>query len=246
MGVKKTLLEIVQEILSDMDSEEVNSLSDSVEAQQVAGIVERTFYNIITTDKIESHMRLLTLTPHSDSDYPTSFVYDDNVKSISEVSYNIQTIANPFYKKVHFLDPVEFLNKVNSPSDDYVVIDEPVIGTKIKIRNDKHPDYYTTFDDTNLIFDSYNSTVDSTLQESKIRAIGSIIPSFSIDDDYVPDLAPTYFPYLISEAKSVAFDTLKGGTTPKVEQAARRQKAYIQNDRSRTGRPVRWSIYGRT
>jgi len=34
--MKTTLLEIVQSILSDMDSENVNTISDSVEAQQVA------------------------------------------------------------------------------------------------------------------------------------------------------------------------------------------------------------------
>jgi hypothetical protein len=32
--MKRTLLQIVQNILSDMDSEDVNSISDSVEAEQ--------------------------------------------------------------------------------------------------------------------------------------------------------------------------------------------------------------------
>ena len=44
MAIKKNLLEIVQNILSDMDSQEVNSISDSIEAMQVAQIVETTFY----------------------------------------------------------------------------------------------------------------------------------------------------------------------------------------------------------
>ena len=42
MAIKKNLLEIVQNILSDMDSEEVNTISDTVEAMQVAQIVETT------------------------------------------------------------------------------------------------------------------------------------------------------------------------------------------------------------
>jgi hypothetical protein len=50
--MKKTLLEIVQDILSDMDSEEVNSISDSNEARQVARIVQTTFYNLIATREI--------------------------------------------------------------------------------------------------------------------------------------------------------------------------------------------------
>ena len=42
-----TLLEIVQDILSDMDSDEVNSINDSVESLQVAQIVKTAYYNIV-------------------------------------------------------------------------------------------------------------------------------------------------------------------------------------------------------
>lgn len=44
---KLTLLDIVQDVLSDMDSDEVNSINDSIEALQVAAIAKSTFYNII-------------------------------------------------------------------------------------------------------------------------------------------------------------------------------------------------------
>ena len=67
MAVKKTLLQIVQNILSDMDSEDVNSLNDSIEAQQVASIVEDTYYNIIATRHIPEHQELIKLTALSRS-----------------------------------------------------------------------------------------------------------------------------------------------------------------------------------
>ena len=41
--MKFTLLEMVQEILSDMDSDEVDSIEDTVEAEQVATIVRSTY-----------------------------------------------------------------------------------------------------------------------------------------------------------------------------------------------------------
>ena len=40
--MKSTLLQVVQSILSDMDSENVNTISDTVEAQQIASEVEDT------------------------------------------------------------------------------------------------------------------------------------------------------------------------------------------------------------
>jgi hypothetical protein len=39
---KMTLLEIVQDILSDMDSDEVNSINDSVESLQLAQMIKST------------------------------------------------------------------------------------------------------------------------------------------------------------------------------------------------------------
>ena len=59
--MRNTLLEMVQSILSDMDSENVNSISDSVEAQQVASVIEDTFFNIIAAREIPEHKQLLML-----------------------------------------------------------------------------------------------------------------------------------------------------------------------------------------
>lgn len=246
MAIKKNLIGIVQEILSAMDSEAVNSISDSEEAGQVADIVESTFYSIIATRDIAYHERLLRLTALSDSEYPTSFELLDSVKSITKVWYNVETVAAPSFRDLTFLEPAEFVDRLDGATEDYVVVSEPVTGAPLKVRTTAHPQYWTSFDDTYIVMDSYNSDVEATLQNSKVRALGSVFPEFSKTDTYTPELAPQYFPYLINEAKSVAFDVLKGGTTPKVDQAARRQKAYIQNDKYRNRREPNWSNYGRT
>ena len=52
--MKYTLLAIVQEILSDMDSDEVNSIDDTVESQQVASIV-RSAYMAIMSNRNWAH-----------------------------------------------------------------------------------------------------------------------------------------------------------------------------------------------
>ena len=59
--MKSTLLQIVQSILSDMDSEDVNSSTDTVEAQQVASVVEDTYFNIIAARDIPEHNKLIPL-----------------------------------------------------------------------------------------------------------------------------------------------------------------------------------------
>ena len=54
--MKYTLLEIVQEILSDMDSDEVNSIDDTVESQQVASIVRSAYMAIMSNRNWHTHV----------------------------------------------------------------------------------------------------------------------------------------------------------------------------------------------
>ena len=60
--MKRTLLEMVQSILSDMDSESVNSISDSVESEQIASVIQDTFFNLIAARDIPEHRQLNKLT----------------------------------------------------------------------------------------------------------------------------------------------------------------------------------------
>ena len=80
-----TLLQIVQRILNDMDSEEVNSIDDTSEALQVASVVEDTFYAIISNRLIPEHKEMTKLTSTSSSSTPTHFTYPDNATNITKV-----------------------------------------------------------------------------------------------------------------------------------------------------------------
>lgn len=244
--MKQSLLTIVQKILSDMDSEEVNSVADTVEATQVASIVEDTFYNLISNRLIPEHEQLVKLTAVSDSDFPTHFLYPENVSSISFIQYDT-TDDNTFsYRGVSWMDPVAFLNLVDSVSSSYVLVNDKNGGTKYRIRTDKMPEFWTTFDDNYIVMDSYKSTVDTTLQQSKTRCYGTVTPVFNrFDDNYVPDIDANMFPLLLNESKSVAMSVLKGSPDPKIDQAARRQRYNIQNNRYKTKRPAPLSRYGR-
>jgi len=118
-------------------------------------------------------------------------------------------------------------------------------GTPLYIRNDRMPSYYTSFDDYHIVMDAYDATVESTLQQSKTRAYGTVYPTFSQTDSFEPDLDDTMLPFLLAEAKSTCFSLFKSGSDPKVEQAARRLKSYVQNDMYRTKRENKRPHYGR-
>lgn len=253
MAIKKTLLEIVQDILSDMDSEPVNSLSDTLEAEQVAAIVEQTFNDMVATRFVPEHREILKLTPLSDNLFPTHFHYPDNVNNVEKVWYdcslNTNTDAKREYKEIRYCDPLDFLHLIDGRDGDLATVqtvDDKHAGTTLFIYNDRMPTYYTSFDDYYIVMDSFHATYDDTLQASKVRAYGTKYPVFDrFSDTYTPDIDENYFPYLIQESKSRVLDLLKGGTTAKVEQAAKRAKNHLANDKWRTKQGSSWNDYGR-
>lgn len=246
MSIKKNLLQIVKDILSVMDSDDVNSLSDSLEAQAVAEVVESTYYDIISMRHLPEHKSFTKLTAASDSEFPTHFSYPTNVNSVERVWYDTSEDSTFDYTEIEFLEPIDFIERADERTSDYVLVEDKKAGTKIRVGTDSQPCYYTSFDDENIVFDSYDSTVDDTMVASKTRAYGIIYPEFNrYSDTFVPDLDADKFPYLISEAKSRAMDIFKGGTSQKIEQAARRNKSATRNKNFRSERGVHWNDYGR-
>ncbi len=243
--MKRTLLEMTQSILNDMDSEAVNSISDTVEAQQIASVIEDTYYNIVAARDIPEHHQLLQITSLSDSSKPTHFLYPTNTKQIERLFYNVAD-SGANWSEIYFVEPLDFLNRMDEQASGVVVVTDVAGGTPLYISNDRMPTYYTSFDDDHIVLNAYDASVESTLQQSKTRAYGSVYPTFSQTDSFEPDLDDTLLPYLLAEAKSTCFSLFKSGSDPKVEQAARRLKSFVQNDMYKTKKANKRPKYGRT
>ena len=244
--MKLTLLEMTQKILTVMDSEQVNSISDSVEAMQVASIIEDVYYTVVTARLIPEHQSLIQLTALADSAFPTHFLYGSATKRVCEVYYDIsETAGETAWRPIKFYEPLDFLDATDGLSSDSELVLDKVAGTNLTIGNADYPTFYTSFDDDHIVMNSYKSTIESTLQSSKIRAYGTTIPSFTISDSFEPDLNELLFPYFLAESMSTCLVTLKGEANQKIEQQARRLKSYVQNDRYKTERSNVPKGYGR-
>lgn len=249
---KMTLLEMTQSILNDMESDAVNSISDTVESAQVAQVIKDTYYDIISHLEIPEHYGLLQVTGLANSSYPNYLQLGDSVSAIKWFKYNKATLTetDTNYQDISYLSPEEFLSRTlgRAESDSNVVPITDFSSTTLLIVNDKHPELYTSFDDKYLVFDSWDSTVDSTLQQSKSMCWGKTEPTWTSSDTFVPDLDAQFFPYFLSEAKATCFVNFKQVANNKEEQKARRQLTRIQNETHRTFDPdrTRWQPnYGR-
>lgn len=249
MSVKKTLLELVQDILNDMDSDEVNSIDDTVESAQVAQIVRSTYEAMMSNRNWPHQKRLLTLVPSTDLAQPTHVTMQEEVKEMVSVRYNAAKAGQTrlYYQPVHYLDPDNFLRYSNGRNTDDANIDVIYDSTDVPllIRNDQPPKYFTSFNDNVLVFDSYDKAVDDTIQASKIQATAYIMLEWTHADDFIPNLPAEAFTALLEEAKSRCFVKLKQQSDPTAATEARRQQAWLSRKAWRAAGGVKLPNYGR-
>lgn len=228
---KMSLLEMTQDILYSMGSDNVSSINDTYEATQVAHILKNVYFDIISRKKWRHLGTLLQLSSSGDIDFPTYMYIPDNVQSIEWIKYNKKESVSDDdkYEDVEYLEPKVFLDLCDSRSSsasNVVSITDPS-NTTILVRDDQHPTYWTTFDDKTLIFDSYFSDLDDTLQTSKTKMWSFKEPSFTVGDTFIPDFPAEEFPYYLAEAKSVCFFEIAQEANQKEEQRSRRLKNYL-------------------
>jgi hypothetical protein len=246
---KKTLLRIVQDILNDLDSDEVNSIDDTVESQQVATIVENVYIAMMTNRMWPHTRRLLQLESSGDISKPNYLKLPENLKQLDSFKYETtkKTDTNITIKDVHYKEPDDFLRYTSQRRSSDVNVQRVVdyTGTPLLVYKDTAPSYWTSFDDTYLITDAYDSEVDTTLQTSKTQCMAYIMPSWERSDTAVPDLPIDAFTALIEEAKSTASLTLKQMANQKAEQNSKRQQAWLSRKAWRAHGGVTYENYGR-
>lgn len=252
--MKFTLLEMVQEILASMDSEEVNSISDTVESNQVALLIRSVYYDLAIDLGLPEHETIFELNASGSTTRPVLMTAPDNVAVIREIRYNKQedgdTTAD--YVPLTFKPLDEFLTQQNGlrEDDDATQMTFTVNSESFETmyKSDVHPTCYTTPDDYTFLFDSYQSDVDTTLQKSKTMVFGVVYPTFTLSDNFTPDLDVTQFSLLKNRAKVRAFAELKQTDNKEASGEARRQKIIVQK-RKRTAPDVspleKFPKYGR-
>jgi hypothetical protein len=347
---QQTLLQMVQSILSRLDSDNVNSIGDTVESMQVAQIIKDKYNDIVARGTLTIEEQLFQLNPSDSVSAPTLMYLPDNVYGVSWLRYyntNPLENSNQFsqfgaYSHDLNLDLVSTVNwttlsttSITIPSSTggtvaFTVASStlPVVfgqlvtavsgsvsisgtvvtytGTILTIKvtnfsgsgtfsswvlsnvsafisppgyeivqvvpleyfiqatsrfdltqnnveiwtfsqagnnytfryfNDRQPRICTVLSNYYVLFDSFDSSQDSTLQASKTLGYGQIIPPFLMQDTFIPALDDIQFPLLINESLSVAFQEMKQMPHPKADQEIKRQWGVTQKWKSKSNKP---------
>lgn len=162
----------------------------------------------------------------------TSWIISENDGGTPPPGYTYVTIL-PFQQ---FLDMINNLNPNDSNVRSYTLT---VDGNDFTLyyRNNIQPKYCTVLKNQYVLFDSYDSDFDTTLQASKTLCFGEVIPDFTLTDNFIPDLDDQLFPLLLNESIAMAFYELKQMPHAKAEQEIKRQWSAVQQNKSISDKP---------
>lgn len=233
--MKYTLLQLTQSILSSMDSDEVTSINDTTESLQVANVIRTAYYDLVNQVDLPEDYTVFNLTETSVAS-PVKMTLPATFSNFKSLRYNtvvlgetdpLWTVMKPMALE-DFLDYTYQLKVSESNVETFSIT--TVSGNTLPIiyRNDQAPQYYTSFDDNTVIFDSYDSAVETYLKSLKTLAYGKQVRTFTMSDAFTPSLDEEQFALLLAEAKALAWAELKQTVHSKAEQSARRQKVAQQ------------------
>lgn len=233
--MKYTLLQMTQYVLSSIDGDEVNSINDTVESQQVVKLIKRCYGNIAESGDYPKQYTLFGLTASNDASLPcVMYLPTDTVKNMDWLKYDCKATGetDTNFQWMKFVELPEFLNRMHAltPSADSTLTTMSVTtnGQAVQyiIINDTAPTYYTTIDDSTLIFNAYDSAVDTTLQTSKTLAYGEAVLPWTESDSYVIPINDHQV--LLNDVIAWAWAELKQSINAKAERAVRDQKVTMQ------------------
>lgn len=239
-----TLLEMVQGILNSMDSDEINSINDTVESRQVAQIVKDSYYEIVVGQDLPTNITLGGLEGLGDSATPTCLSIPSNIANVKWIKYDCRnaTDTSEVFNDIQYLEPKDFIERaynLDATQPNVSTFQIETIGgeysTPIRYLTDKAPEYYTVIGGTFVIFDSIDLAVDTTIQQDKVLAEVERLRDWTMTDGFTPDLTPAQFQLLYSEAKRQAFVEAKQAQNPVAEQRARRN--WVRTNRNKVLAP---------
>lgn len=193
------------------DGFRVSDLDDTVESQQAANIAEIVFhehindlfYNSLSEDIIQ-------LESLADSTKPNYLKIPTGVANIhqSTIRYNVVTGATGEstlrWKKIDYLHPEDFLDRIGgrSTNETNTTTVQDFSGVTFVVRTKSAPEFCTSFDQEYVVFDGYDSDVDSVLQQSKNHVRATLQKTFTKSNTYQIDLPEYHHPTYMQAVKS--------------------------------------------
>ena len=149
---KYTLLRIIQKTMEHLGSDEVNSISDAVEAQQIAQMAEDAYYELLYQGDWDFLNILGELESVADTDFPTHLRIPEAASKVHQVKYDFtdpaEVDSQGEIENVQYLSPERFTNLLQRRNfqQDNIQLTLSMNGITLPIINDTRARWWTSFD----------------------------------------------------------------------------------------------------
>lgn len=208
-----------------MNSFQVNSISDTEEALQVASIIEDKYYSMLETMDWPVDSNYLPLVASNVNAGPTTLSIPAEVDKIDHLRYDGVSLD--------YIDPELFLQKALDPANaDNADMTLVQFGPDIQgyVLKNKNPEYFTTFDDKLIVCDSYDAETEDKLVTSKSLASVFKHQVITIDDSTPIPITKKMEPYFLAEVKAACFKKIKQQVSDEDERDRRIQRSRLQTE----------------
>lgn len=238
--MRYSLLDMTQRILESLDSDEVNTISDTTESLAVANIIKEAYFEIISEVQPKETEGLFHLDASTDNTKPCLMYLPSSVSNIEWLKYNVgDSITDTNFRDLCYIDVDQFFRFSNGLdiNEAWVESQEVLMNGQtfnMKFRNDTQPSYFTSIDDHVILLDSFDNTQSSTLESARTYGYGGLIPQFLMEDTFVPKLDARQFQLLLNSAKAQAFIELKQVANADAEKKQRRHRILMYKEQNNT------------
>lgn len=249
--MRYTLLELTQRVLESLTSDEVDNISDTEESYAVANIIKECYFDIIGRYSPPEQSDVFQLVASGDNTVPTIMTLPEEALNLKRVMYTNDNDGVTTLYDVNFMefnDFIQMIGTLNEENDNVAVLQYPNrIGQimNFKYQNDRNPQWYTSFNDHDIIFDAYDSAQSSTLVSAKTFCYGDLSPEWQMTNDFLPNLDLQQVQLLLQAAKAQASVEIRMVENPKAERKERRNEILAQKTkRAVDQRPERFKYLG--
>lgn len=248
---KRTILQLVQQLGEAIGSDEIDTLNETIEASEIATILEQTVTEIISRKRwefLKDRVRQLDARAGGSTQLNTLVIPDD-VTRINCVRYRDTNNTNvTTFLDVTYMQPCEFIQFVQArdSADTNITAIANDDGVLINVLTDNTPTRWTSFDEENITFDAYDASVGTGNLIADSVIIADIVPVIDYTDPTATLKVPERMESLIfNEALSYSNYRLRQTRDPKADLVAARQHRSLREQEHKTNKDEKVLNHGR-
>ena len=247
---KRTILKLVQQLGEAIGSDEIDTLDETIEASDIAAILEQTVDEVISRKRwefLKDRPRQLDARAEGSTQLNTLVIPSD-VTRVTCLKYRNTNNTVTEFTRITYMQPCDFLDHVQArnSTDSNITAIANADGVLINVITDAPPTRWTSFDEENITFDAYDTAAGTGNLISDSVIIADIIPVIDYTDPTATLKLPERMESLIyNEAISTCAVRLRQSVDPKAEKIANRQHRALREQEHVTNKDEQEINHGR-